>query len=159
MRSAINTFREISHWPFQSRQEIHTGKGTDVFENDPTATFHAVLPQLTERRSLPLTSMRSRPQTLAAAAIVSFALLASACGSGSESSANIAAPAGSDSDAAPVDAGSDPASVAAANIDNLATSDDVRLIELLDVDSGEATTISDAVDGDRPVLLWFWAPN
>ena len=46
-----------------------------------------------------------------------------------------------------------------ANIDSLASSDDVRLIEVLDVSTGNATSLAQAVDGDRPVLVWFWAPH
>lgn len=39
------------------------------------------------------------------------------------------------------------------------TADDVRLIEVLEVDTGEPTTLADTVTGNRPVLLWFWAPH
>lgn len=56
---------------------------------------------------------------------------------------------------APVDA----AAAAETNIDDLEPSDDVRTLEVLDVKTGEPTTIADAVTGDRPVLLWFWAPH
>jgi ABC-type glycerol-3-phosphate transport system substrate-binding protein len=48
---------------------------------------------------------------------------------------------------------------AAANQGQLRTSDDVRRIEVLDVTTGEPTTLAETVDGDRPVLVWFWAPH
>ena len=42
---------------------------------------------------------------------------------------------------------------------SLATSDDVSDIEVLSVDDGSVSSLRDAVAGDRPVLLWFWAPH
>jgi hypothetical protein len=75
---------------------------------------------------------------------VALAIVATACGSGSTS------------DTA---AGSGVAAIAEANLGDLATSDDVRLIQVLEVDTGETTTLTDTVTGDRPVLLWFWAPH
>lgn len=44
-------------------------------------------------------------------------------------------------------------------IDNLQASNDVRDFEVLNVDSGAATTLREVVDGDKPVLLWFYAPH
>lgn len=46
-----------------------------------------------------------------------------------------------------------------ANLANLQTSDDVRDIEVLSVTSGEITSLRSVVTGDRPVLVWFWAPH
>ena len=46
-----------------------------------------------------------------------------------------------------------------ANIGLLQRGDDVRLIEVLNVADGSVATLDDAVWGDRPVLLWFWAPH
>lgn len=83
-------------------------------------------------------------RTPVALLFVALAMIATACGSGSTS------------DAA---ASSGVAAVAEANLGDLATSDDVRLIEVLEVDTGEPTTLTDTVTGDRPVLLWFWAPH
>ncbi len=51
------------------------------------------------------------------------------------------------------------ATAAEANIDGLRADGDVRLTQLLNVADGTPASISDAVDGDRPVLLWFWAPH
>jgi hypothetical protein len=46
-----------------------------------------------------------------------------------------------------------------ANLPNLQTSDDARDIEVLSVTSGEITSLRSVVTGDRPVLVWFWAPH
>ncbi|MGI9606274.1 MAG: hypothetical protein ACR2P0_09075 [Acidimicrobiales bacterium] len=64
------------------------------------------------------------------------------------------APAGSDS----VTNGS-PAENAEANTANLQSADDARDIEVLTVADGSISSLRDAVDGDRPVLVWFWAPH
>jgi len=48
---------------------------------------------------------------------------------------------------------------AAANIDGLAQNSNVADIQVLDVADGSISTLRGAVDGDRPVLLWFWAPH
>ena len=48
---------------------------------------------------------------------------------------------------------------AAENQDDLAQSDNVLDIEVLDVSDGSKATLRDAVDGDRPVLLWFYSPH
>lgn len=79
-------------------------------------------------------------------------LVAAACGSESstETSTSPAAPAdtgATTSSESDTDAGSSPGAAA------------VTTIEVLDVVSGNATTIADTVTGDRPVLLWFWAPH
>ena len=46
-----------------------------------------------------------------------------------------------------------------ANIALLNTSGSVLDIEVLDVADGEISTLSQTVDGDRPVLLWFFSPH
>lgn len=58
----------------------------------------------------------------------------------------------------------DPAAVAAneaaaANMDSLDQTGSVIDAEILDVSDGSISTLRGAVDGDRPVLLWFWAPH
>ncbi|MEM9465371.1 MAG: hypothetical protein AAGA90_08345 [Actinomycetota bacterium] len=78
-------------------------------------------------------------------AVVGLGLLASACGSE-----------GNAPDTAEANAAGE---AAAQNIDDLQQSDNVLDIEVLDVASGSASTLRDAVDGDRPVLLWFYAPH
>ena len=47
----------------------------------------------------------------------------------------------------------------AANEAQLALSGDLSQTELLDTRTGEITTLSEVVTGDRPVLLWYWAPH
>ncbi len=76
--------------------------------------------------------MRSSPLTRPwlTTIVIGFSLLASACG--------------------------DTAETGQASV---ATSDDVRDIEVLSVDDGSVSSLRDAVTGDRPVLLWFWAPH
>lgn len=53
----------------------------------------------------------------------------------------------------------DAQSNADANEGSLQESDDIRSYEVLDVATGNPTTLNDTVTGDRPVLLWFWAPH
>ena len=60
-------------------------------------------------------------------------------------------------EAAPPDVS--PSDAADANEPLLQTSDDARDIEVLSVVDGSISSIRSAVDGDRPVLLWFWAPH
>jgi len=50
-------------------------------------------------------------------------------------------------------------STAEANLEQLERADDIRDFEVLNVVDGSITTLRDEVDGDRPVLLWFWAPH
>ncbi len=98
-----------------------------------------------------MTTMRFAARS-SAALFALLALVASACGGGSSTDAGAPAEAGSTA--------ADSAAVAAAgNIDILEPNDDVRLLEVLDVTNGEPTTLASTVDGDRPVLLWFWAPH
>ena len=77
------------------------------------------------------------------AAILGLACLASACGSGAPDTAEART------------------ATAAANEaqDQLVANDDVRLTELLDVRTGKVATLKSSVDGDRPILLWFYAPH
>ncbi|MEM9203817.1 MAG: hypothetical protein AAGC53_19415 [Actinomycetota bacterium] len=90
---------------------------------------------------------RSHPlRRRAAVAVVGLGLLASACGSGEGS-----APTSAEASAA--------GSAAEDNIDGLESSNNVLDIEVLDVADGSVATLRDAVDGDRPVLVWFYAPH
>ena len=93
--------------------------------------------------------MRTRFRARAAApAALALGLLASACGGGSGDGAT------------PDDPASQAAAEAAqANLDQLESSSDVTMIEVLDVTDGSITTLADTVTGDRPVLVWFWAPH
>ncbi len=42
---------------------------------------------------------------------------------------------------------------------NLTISDDLTTTEMLDVRTGEKTTLAEQVDGDRAVVVWYWAPH
>ena len=56
-------------------------------------------------------------------------------------------------------AGLSPEEAAAVNQPLLQESDDARDIEVLSVADGSISSLREAVVGDRPVLLWFWAPH
>ena len=103
-----------------------------------------------------------------AAAAVAITLFAGACGGAESTTTGPGEPPSSDpvensGGSSVIPAGQvDPvtaATAAGANIDGLRADDDVRLTQLLNVADGAPASISDAVDGDRPVLLWFWAPH
>lgn len=80
-----------------------------------------------------------------AAALVGTSLALAACGSGTNVPDTPAAQAANEA--------------AAANIDDLAQSDNALDIEVLDVADGSVSTLRQAVDGDRPVLVWFYSPH
>lgn len=73
--------------------------------------------------------------------------------------AESAAPESEGSNGDSSDSAASPEEVAAANLPLLQPSDDARDVEVLSVTDGSITSLRDAVDGDRPVLLWFWAPH
>jgi len=90
------------------------------------------------------------------AALMACAVVLAACGSGETSTAA----ATSDTDPAVAESGAaSPEDTAEQNLPNLQSADDARDIELLSVSDGSVATLRDAVHGDRPVLLWFWAPH
>lgn len=76
---------------------------------------------------------------------VGFALFLTACGA--EGAAPTTAEAAAAGDAADT------------NQSSLDQSGNVLDIEVLDVSDGSKATLRDAVDGDRPVLLWFYSPH
>ena len=80
------------------------------------------------------------------AALVGVSLLISACGPGTAATPD-------------TPGASAAAEAAAANIDGLQRANNVLDIEVLDVADGSVSTLRSAVDGDRPVLLWFFAPH
>ena len=55
----------------------------------------------------------------------------------------------------------DPLAVAAAeaNESQLQVAGDIATTELLDARTGEITSLSQVVTGDRAVLVWYWAPH
>jgi len=80
-----------------------------------------------------------------AASVAAASLLLAACGSGTAVPDTPAAQAAN--------------AAASANIDDLAQSDNALDIEVLNVADGAVSTLRTAVSGDRPVLVWFWAPH
>lgn len=38
-------------------------------------------------------------------------------------------------------------------------SSDLSVSELFDTRTGEITNLSEVVTGDRPILVWYWAPH
>lgn len=74
----------------------------------------------------------------------SLALFATACGGGGGPSSEAAS-----------------AAEAAANTNQatLALSSDISTTQLLDTADGGIAALGDVVTGDRPVLLWYWAPH
>lgn len=92
---------------------------------------------------------RPRPGFLAAPA---FAVLLAACGGGSETATSSAADGAASSEPSVQDIGE-------ANLDLLQPADDARDVQILSVADGSITSLREAVDGDRPVLLWFWSPH
>ena len=83
------------------------------------------------------------PTRIAAVLVAALSLTATACGGDNPSEAAT---------------GSDPTTVAD-DTGDLEVGDDIRLLEVLELDTGAPTTLADTVTGDRPVLLWFWAPH
>ena len=81
----------------------------------------------------------------AVTATAAMALLLTACGGEGAAPATPEAAAAGDA--------------AAENRDDLQQTGNVLDIEVLDVSDGSKSTLRTAVDGDRPVLLWFYAPH
>jgi hypothetical protein len=103
---------------------------------------------------MPLGLMRIRPPRIQVLAAV-FALTLAACGGSAQETASTS---GVD-DATSSSTGINAEDVAEANIPGLQTSDDPLDIEVLAVADGSVSSLRAAVTGDRPVLLWFWAPH
>jgi len=76
--------------------------------------------------------------------LASLALFATACGGGAAISSE-------DSSAA--------AAAAETNEAALQLTSDVLSTELLNAADGSIQDLGDIVTGDRPVLLWYWAPH
>lgn len=95
--------------------------------------------------------------------LTAIALIASACGGEPATVAGTItdqpAAATAQDDVAAATAEDDAAANAAANQPSLATADDVLDTEVLVVADGSVTTLAEAATGDRPLLVWFWAPH
>ncbi len=102
------------------------------------------------RVSSSMISPRLRAAGLAAPAL---AILLAACGGDTETSTATASAPGEVS----ADAGIEER--AEANEELLQPSDDARDVEVLSVADGSITSLRQVVDGDRPLLLWFWSPH
>jgi len=74
--------------------------------------------------------------------VVSLAVWTAACGVGPSSAQSRAAE-----------------DAASSNEAALALTSDVATTQLLDTADGSITQLSEVVTGDRPVLLWYWAPH
>ena len=79
--------------------------------------------------------------------VASVALFATACGGGGGG----AGPSSEESSAAIAEA--------VANEAALQLTSDVATTQLLDTTDGGIAQLADVVTGDRPVLLWYWAPH
>lgn len=124
-------------------------------------------------------NFRKDRRAMALLAAPAFALALAACGGGEEPVSTSAADApaaavqeaetssSSDAAAAPASNGSGiqllSAGEAIANAEvnqpNLQTSQNVLDIQTLAVGDGSIATLRDVVDGDKPVLLWFFSPH
>lgn len=76
--------------------------------------------------------------------VASLALFATACGGGG-------GPSSEESSAA--------TTAALTNQPQLQLTGDVASTQLLNTADGAIAQLSDVVTGDRPVLLWYWAPH
>lgn len=77
--------------------------------------------------------------------VASLALFATACGGGASGPTSEAASAA--------------IAAAAANEAQLELTADISSTQLLDTADGEIRRLADVITGDRPVLLWYWAPH
>ena len=130
---------------------------------------------------------RARRHWLAVGGLIAVALAAGGCGGGSategadaagSTSATAAGGAESSPATAPAEtgaadesqapaepggdqSGSDQASGEGSSADGaaVAVSDDVPDLEMVDVASGSNVRLASLVTGDKPLLLWFWAPH
>lgn len=98
--------------------------------------------------------------------LVTVALALAACGGSSAvdtaSGSSADPPSPAESDSGSTSNGSTQISAedaAAANLSLLEAADDARDHEVLDVADGSISSLRTVVDGDRPVLIWFWAPH
>jgi hypothetical protein len=103
---------------------------------------------------MPLGLTRIRPSRIQVLAAV-FALTLAACGGSNQETAST----GGVDEVTSSSTGINAKDVAEANIPGLQTSDDPLDVEVLSVADGSVSSLRAAVTGDRPVLLWFWAPH
>lgn len=93
------------------------------------------------------------------ALLLGLVVVLAACGS-SSTPTETAVGSGVDGSTADAESGTrSPVDAAESNLALLEPADDARDHEVLDVRDGSIATLRDAVAGDRPVLIWFWAPH
>ncbi len=99
-------------------------------------------PPTRSRSTRPLAPLALAPLALAAA----FMLLAAACGGGGDdTAAPVGAPADGEAQAVgPGDPGSD---------------GPLPAVDVVDVESGATVSLTSYNTGQRPLLVWFWAPH
>ena len=112
-----------------------------------TSLRSASAPGANQQRSM-------RRQYLAAAIL---AVVLSACG-GAESVDSSRATDVADTSQG-VGSGASAEHAAAENLPNLQSGETAFDVEVLSVADGSAVTVRSVVTGDRPVLVWFWAPH
>lgn len=103
---------------------------------------------------------RRRRNRLVGLVTIAFALIAASCGGTTEETASevtTADPGAAETESAP--AARSPEDEAAANIASLQIADNPLDTQVLNIVDGSVTTVREQVTGDRPVLLWFWAPH
>ena len=130
----------------------------------------------------PLRDGQARRRWLVVGGLIAVALAAGGCGGGSATEgadaadgSSVTAAGGADSSPttapaeagtatesqAPAEPGGDQSSGegASANGTAVAVSADVPDLEMVDVSSGSNVRLASLVTGDKPLLLWFWAPH
>lgn len=105
-------------------------------------------------RTLPSRTLRGR---YLAAPI--FAALLAACGGSAAIDSGAAPEPISETTTDAAESGASAENAAAANIPNLQSAEVVFDVEVLSVADGSVSSLREVVTGDRPVLVWFWAPH
>ncbi len=100
-------------------------------------------------------TMRVRTRRIRYLAAPAFALILAACGGSAEVESTAAADAGVEE----IDATALAEDAAATNAPNLQSAESVFDVEVLTVADGSVASLRDVVTGDRPVLVWFYAPH
>ncbi len=88
-----------------------------------------------------------------------FAAVLAACGGSAAVESGAAPEPASETIVDAAESGASAENTAAANIPNLQSAEVVFDVEVLSVADGSVSSLRDVVTGDRPVLVWFWAPH
>ena len=95
----------------------------------------------------PRTRSRSTSPVALLALAAAFVLLAAACGSGGDDTAATSAP-------EPADGQAQAVGPAAPGADG-----PLPAVDVVDVESGATVSLTSYNTGQRPLLVWFWAPH